>query len=79
MLNGSIDTALAGHVRPKVVFPPICDRSNNSDTDARPGYNSSPRFSTVGRINSIHSVRSEYLFHLNASNRGMGLENQRAV
>eukprot|EP00198_Chlamydomonas_reinhardtii_P003541 XP_001692877.1 flagellar associated protein [Chlamydomonas reinhardtii] len=61
VINGGVDTALAGSVRPKVVFPPICERGAGGDAITLqrygPGGAGSPG---VMRMGSQHSGRSEW-------------------
>ncbi|KXZ56071.1 hypothetical protein GPECTOR_2g953 [Gonium pectorale] len=56
VINNSVDTVLAGTVRPKVVFPPICERGG-AEANPSQRFVASP---TLNRINSagMHSVKS---------------------
>lgn len=48
VLNSSVDTALAGSVRPKVVFPPIADRREEGERGSHTGGVGSPRHGGTG-------------------------------
>ncbi|GIL66635.1 hypothetical protein Vafri_20126 [Volvox africanus] len=59
IINNSVDTALAGSVRPKVVFPPICERGSfDAGQSQRFTGGNGPTTATINRTGSMHSTRS---------------------